>query len=164
MCICGALSQLFSELLIRRRLTQRYYPHFAQDESLHQSINSTGIAATISVFPHYCSIVHDYRSESYQLGHSPMPPFQYTCYFLSSFRVSEYRIFFVQLGISLSLNSSLKLEVARFSKRHHFNCTISIWLGKLQRTFTKLVNSVILETSKHESENHLEFQFRNSRS
>ena len=38
---------------------------------------------------------------------------------------------------------------------------ISIWFGKLQRTFTELVNNVELETSKHESENSFDFQFRN---
>ena len=38
---------------------------------------------------------------------------------------------------------------------------VPIWLGKLQRTFTKLVNNIELETSKHESEDNFDFQFRN---
>jgi hypothetical protein len=60
-----------------------------------------------------------------------------------------------------SLNSSLKLEIARIPKWPGLMNIIPIWLGKLQRTFTKLVNNVEFETSKYESENDLDFQFRN---
>ena len=38
---------------------------------------------------------------------------------------------------------------------------IHIRLRKLQWTFTKLVNNVELETSKHEGEDNFDFQFRN---
>ena len=59
-----------------------------------------------------------------------------------------------------SLNSSLKLEVARLSNWSRLMDIVPIRFWKFQRSFTKLVNNIEFEASKHKSKDNFDFQFR----